>query len=216
MEFFYPVIWYQSRLETCCTCCWNIIFSEVVLVLFSPDRELGLFCSTLDLVTTLKKRMNWRRNKMGHEGTKILQAEGSKCSVKVPIYEYMENIESVPENPAVCWTFLCIVPKLLMNCYYPLHFRWLFHFSVMGSEFKKFRAVYLQYEVGERGNYKRSTDIFKAINCMNIEFALWSEEKRVRHQSGVHNELRKVNNTVSLSCVFKVQFATLGQVVSSR
>ena len=28
-------------------------------------------------------------------------------------------------------------------------------------------------------------------------------------RTGLHNELRKVNNTVNLSCVFKVQCATL-------
>ena len=34
------------------------------------------------------------------------------------------------------------------------------------------------------------------------------------HQSGLHNELRKVNNTVSLSFAFKVQLATPCQVDS--
>ena len=38
------------------------IFSEVLMVLFSP--ELNLFCSILDLVTTLKRGLNGLRNKM--------------------------------------------------------------------------------------------------------------------------------------------------------
>ena len=34
----------------------------------------------------------------------------------------------------------------------------------------------------------------------------------VGHLSGLHNGLRKVNNTVRLSCIFKVQFATSCQM----
>ena len=50
------------------------------------------------------------------------------------------------------------------------------------------------------------------INKVNISFAQWWKGKRVGHQSGIHNELRKGNDTVNLSWVFKVQFATLCQM----
>ena len=49
--------------------------------------------------------------------------------------EYLENVKSVPENLAVCWTFLCIVPEYLVSCYYSLHLRCLSHFSVTELEF---------------------------------------------------------------------------------
>lgn len=125
---------------------------------------------------------------------------------------YMENVKSVPENPSVCWTFLCNAPEFLINWYHSLHFRCLFHFTVAELELKKCSGVNLKYEVGERRSYKKSTNIFKTIYCVNISFAQWSEEKRVEHQSGLHNKRCKVNDTVSLSCICKVQFATPSQM----
>ena len=53
---------------------------------------------------------------MGFEGTKVLPAEGLNCSVKVPIYEYMEM-----SNP--CQKILQYVASYQnMNCYYSLQF----------------------------------------------------------------------------------------------
>ena len=90
--------------------------------------------------------------------------------MKESMSELIENVESVLEYHAVCRTFLYIVPEFHINCYYLQHFRGLFHFSVTKSEFKKFSAVNLKYEVREKGSYKRSTRILKAI-CVNISFA---------------------------------------------
>lgn len=38
--------------------------------------------------------------------------------------------------------------------------------------------------------------------CLAIIFVQLSEGKMVGHLSGLHNELRRANNTVSLSCIF--------------
>ena len=64
-------------------------------------------------------------------------------------YTYMENVKSVPENPAVCWTFLCFVPEFLISCYYVLHFRCLSHFSVMElqNSRNRFSPANLKYEL---------------------------------------------------------------------
>lgn len=47
---------------------------------------------------------------------------------------------------------------------------------------------------------------------VSIIFMQLSEGKMVGHFSGLHNELRRVNNTVTLSCIFKVRFATPSQM----
>ena len=57
--------WNEWRLEKFYNRNCNKIFSEVLMILFSP--ELNLFCSILDLVTTLKKEMNGLRNGLGFE-----------------------------------------------------------------------------------------------------------------------------------------------------
>ena len=70
-----------------------------------------------------------------------------------------------------------------------------------------FEVTNFNYEIRRmKEKHKHFEDHYFLL--VSIVFVQLSEGKMVGHLSGLHNELCRVNNTVSLSCIFKFQFAT--------
>ena len=73
----------------------------------------------------------------------------------------------------------------------------------------KFGVTNFNYDISRM---KEKHEHFEDHLLVSIIFMQLSEGKMVGHLSGLHNELRRVINTVSLSCIFKVRFATPSQM----